>query len=358
MKTMMSATRTVTVDSVESTSGAMKAICLTPYLSLLINGNGEKNAMISLKYAEPILKGPATRSQMEALLVSNVRKALQSVGARNVRVEKESGVLLVEAEDEPAAARVLARVFGIERVFLSRSVPVDEAGICAACVEAAAVFQVGSSFAVRAKRACKRGRTSQELAAACGAAVFDAYPEKRLTVDLSEPQTELFVEVRRDRALISGAPISGPGGLPLGCEGRGMCVVTDRNPGLAAWMMAKRGVQPVLLIPGGVSPEIVDETQTSLAAWLPGLMLDVHRTGALWGETVGQKRALLEEACRVASDAGCGCIILGDGFGDVRGTGVLAALDIGLPLPVFRPLVGMGNDAVGELAGRTGFRIL
>lgn len=303
--------------------------------------------MLVLKYSEPTLKAGAARKMMESVLVANVKLALSAAGEGGAKVVKESGVLLVKS-DNAAAIPVLARVFGVDRVFQATEVPVDEEKVFAACVQAGKNFPSGSSFAVRAKRAWKHLSPSQKLAAECGSKIYLSIPGRKLRVDLDEPDNEVFVEVRKSCVLVSGKQAKGPGGLPVGCEGKAVCVIDSKNNSiLAAWMMAKRGMLPVLLLPASFKQARAEAER--LGEWFPGGRLEEHGTDAK-GE-----RELLEAACKLGEGIGAVAVVSGAAFAEVSGKGKLQGLVEGLSLPLFMPLIGMDEALFSEFRGKAGF---
>src|SRR2546430_294284 len=70
-------------------------------------------------------------------------------------------------------------------------------------------------------------------------AVRQAHPDVR--VNLTQPEVEIHVEVRRNRGFVFREIWPGPGGLPLGSQGRALAVVQDEAGMVAAWMGMKRG---------------------------------------------------------------------------------------------------------------------
>src|SRR2546428_547807 len=66
-----------------------------------------------------------------------------------------------------------------------------------------------------------------------------AHPDVR--VNLTQPEVEIHVEVRRNRGFVFREIWPGPGGLPLGSQGRALAVVQDEAGMVAAWMGMKRG---------------------------------------------------------------------------------------------------------------------
>jgi thiamine biosynthesis protein ThiI len=67
-------------------------------------------------------------------------------------------------------------------------------------------------------------------------------------VNLSQPDFTLFVEVRDDRTYIYHEKIKGLGGLPVGSQGKVVCLISSGiDSPVAAYQMLKRGCQVILL---------------------------------------------------------------------------------------------------------------
>jgi len=339
MKMIISIVRTRTVDIAETTSASMVRAFITRLINIPL--------MLVAKYAEILLKARQTRSRMEAVLIANVSAALKSAGAAGFKIRKEGGLLLIEASGEERLVAPLAHVFGINSVSICSQVPADAPSICRECVSTARAFPAGSSFAVRARRAGEHPFTSQQLAAECGAMVLGAFPEKNLKVNLSSPDSEIFVDARPKAALVSSKIFQGPGGLPVGSQGTAVCLADGSfNSLLAAWLVAKRGLRPIFLVRKGNGNAATD----ALAPWLPGMEMEIHSSGQ-----PASKRQMLETACSLAQETGANCVVAGDVFSDISAEGVLRSLDTGLPVPVFRPLVGFSDEMLARYIARAGF---
>jgi thiamine biosynthesis protein ThiI len=101
------------------------------------------------------------------------------------------------------------------------------------------------TFAVRCRRVGNHDFTSQEMAAYCGGVVIK---ECNAKVNLSQPDFTLFVEVRDDRTYIYHEKIKGLGGLPVGSQGKVVCLISSGiDSPVAAYQMLKRGCQVILL---------------------------------------------------------------------------------------------------------------
>jgi thiamine biosynthesis protein ThiI len=78
-----------------------------------------------------------------------------------------------------------------------------------------------------------------DLGREAGSAIF--LSNNDIKVDLTDPDVTFYVEVRNNKAYIVHEYLPGPGGLPLGCQGKVVAVVDDERGVLSAWMMMKRG---------------------------------------------------------------------------------------------------------------------
>ncbi len=181
-------------------------------------------------------KGRRTRSRFQKQLADNVRDSLESSGA-SCRIRSDWSRLYVRADvpvEDP-----LSRVFGIS------SFSVVEAECRADLDEIVKVGRAtfidrvrGKRFAVRARRAGRHSFNSQDVKRELGSALLEG-----ASVDLTDPEVEVCVEVRDDVALFYSGRTAGSGGLPLGVEGRAVCLLSGGfDSAVAAWMMLRRGV--------------------------------------------------------------------------------------------------------------------
>ena len=97
------------------------------------------------------------------------------------------------------------------------------------------------TFKVNARRARKNyPMDSMELNAALGEKILDAFPE--IKVDVHNPDVLLCVEIR-EKINIYSTEIKGPGGMPVGTNGKAMLLLSGGiDSPVAGYMIAKRGV--------------------------------------------------------------------------------------------------------------------
>ena len=197
-----------------------------------------------IKYAEIGIKGN-NRRFFEDALVRQMKYALKPVGDFSIR--KESGRIFVHANEEydfDEAVESLSHVFGI-------------AGICPIVVEEDKDFEKIAevvekyvdedyadkhfSFKVHVRRADKKYPIpSMEAAARLGERLLEKFED--LSVDVHNPDVMLTVEIR-DKVYIYSREIPGPGGMPVGTNGRAMLLLSGGiDSPVAGYMISKRGV--------------------------------------------------------------------------------------------------------------------
>jgi len=203
-------------------------------------------ALLLVRYGELALKSPPVRREFETSLRRNIVQLFVGEGLE-LRLRSDRGHLYAEVSDAELGARLLQRVFGVTSVSVVHEVPTERDTLRTKLLELASPrLATGASFAVRARRTGTHPFTSQELARDLGSDVLEAFPERRLRVDLTRPEVELFVEVRGPRTYLYFDRRAGPGGLPLGVAGRLVALVDGPRGALGAFLMMKRGCRVAL----------------------------------------------------------------------------------------------------------------
>jgi tRNA uracil 4-sulfurtransferase len=317
---------------------------------------------------EVFIKSRRTRSVFLARLRSNIEDALVATGSP-ATLEPGWDRLYVRTA-EPGAPPALARVFGISSFSpIDAVVPATIEEIVEAGARVFADRVRGRTFAVRARRAGRHPFSSQDVQVHLGARLLEASGG----VDLDAPAVEVHVEVRDDRAYLYSERIAGPGGLPLGVEGRAVTLLSGGyDSAVAAWLMLKRGVAQdyVFCNLGGDAYEraVVHVGKVLADEWSYGTRPRLHvvdfgeplralRGGArerYW--QVVLKRLMYRAASLVGSELDAEAIITGEAVGQVSSQTLpnLRAIEPAAGLPVFRPLIGFDKDEIIERARAIG----
>ncbi len=242
-------------------------------------------SLLLVRYGELALKSPPVRREFESMLRRNILEQFVRDGITG-RLRSDRGHLYVEVDDPETALRALRRVFGITSVSEVHEVETEPARIRDRLQELAEPRLVtGSRFAVRARRTGQHGFTSQELARDLGADLLARFADRRLSVDLDDPDVELFVEVRGPRTYLYFDRAEGPGGLPLGVAGRLVALVDGPRGALGAYLMMKRGCRVSLVVP----PSGESYARETLARFDPRLRIaPASPDPAAWAGALGE----------------------------------------------------------------------
>ena len=290
------------------------------------SGKASGNRMVLLvRFGEIALKSRYVRRHLRDRLVANLQDLFAMENVECV-TEADEARIYVHVDDPARAKSILMRVFGVVSISPATEGHGDLETMKRLAVEEARSAGVAeSTFAIRARRVGSPPFTSQDLAKEIGGAVLDACPGAK--VNLGAPAVEIHVEVRENRGFVFREFWPGPGGLPLGSQGRALAVVEGEAGMVAAWMAMKRGCRVVVAAPPGSHEADV------LRAWEPGLKML---------EMTGPDR--LEELVRIAR---AGAVFLG-----TRGPEFDPARRPQVSVPVFEPVVGLPDAEVASLAAR------
>ena len=328
-----------------------------------------------VKYGEIGVKGK-NRYLFEDALMKQIRIALTAVEGEFV-VSKELGRIYVDADkeyDEDEVISALTKVFGIVAVCpMVRIEDKDFENLKKAVVEYMdKVYENKKiTFKVDTRRADKNyPGTSETINADLGEAILNAFPEIR--VDVRKPDVLLKVEIRRYINIYS-LSIPGPGGMPIGTNGRAMLLLSGGiDSPVAGYMIAKRGVtveavyfhappytserakqkvidlaQIVSQYAGPINLHIVNFTD---------IQLYIYENCPHEELTIIMRRYMMKIAERIGRSNQDMALITGESIGQVASQTVqsLVTTNEVCTMPVFRPLIGFDKQEIVEIAEKIG----
>ncbi|MEZ0248938.1 MAG: tRNA uracil 4-sulfurtransferase ThiI [Thermoproteus sp.] len=323
--------------------------------------------VVLIRYAEPAIKRGRTREEMEALLVRSIREAALKCGRLKFRLEP--GRIYVYSDDDICTARAASRVFGVRSA--SPAYELDFSDLDDLANKIAEIWRgqvVGRTFAVRPHRVGVHNFTSRDVAARIGELLVKSGGK----VDLEDPQVEVFVEVRENKAYTYRDLYEGPGGLPLGSEGKVLALVSGGiDSPVAAWYIMRRGAYADVFycnLGGSLTEAAALRVIDRLLEWSYGYdakvlvadcapiadsirrFVDHH----LW--SIAFKRALYRLAERAARLVRAEALVTGESLGQVSSQTLqaLAAVELGVDMPVFRPLIGLDKEEIVKMAQKIG----
>ncbi|MFQ6073478.1 MAG: tRNA uracil 4-sulfurtransferase ThiI [Methanosarcinales archaeon] len=328
--------------------------------------------IILVRYGEIALKSSKVRNRYEKILINNIKKCLDFHNLEYSKITREWGRIYVHTLDKKAI-NIITRVFG---VVSASYVYTTESNLDAISLSVAEigkkVIKNGESFAIRARRAGVHDFTSREVGVVCGAEI--AKKIKNPVVDLTNPDKEIFVEVRQDLTYIFTEIIKGVGGLPLGTQGKMVALISGGiDSPVAAWLMMKRGCNIIPVYCNNYP--FADETTLqramdcidTLQKWSIGHKFKIYEVPngenliAILKNCNNRIRKLTCVLCRrmmyriaieVAKRENAHGIITGASLGQVASQTSLNMLAemYGMNFPIYHPLIGMDKTEITDLA--------
>lgn len=324
-----------------------------------------------IKYAEIGIKGK-NRFLFENALRDQIKYALMNVEGE-FYVSKEQGRIYVEALTEfdyEETIEALKRVFGI-------------AAICPAMIIDATdwesltkgtgdyVEQVygdrSFTFKVKAKRGNKNyPMTSPEICVEMGDYLLKRFPG--LKVDVHEPEIFIHVEVRQ-KGYVYSKVIEGPGGMPVGTNGKAMLLLSGGiDSPVAGYMIAKRGVnlEAVYFHAPPYTSERAKQKVVDLARLVSryagpirlyvvnftDIQLAIYEKCPHEELTIIMRRYMMRIAQEIAEKDDCLGLITGESIGQVASQTMhsLASTNEVCTMPVYRPVIGFDKQDIVDIA--------
>lgn len=324
-----------------------------------------------IKYAEIGIKGK-NRYLFEEALVQQIKYALKRCEGE-FQVSRTQGRIYIDALSEfdfDETVDNLKTVFGISGI--CPVVHVEDEGFEKLCEDIIRYMDEvypdkNITFKVQARRARKNyPLDTMELNRQLGEVILEAFPEIR--VDVHKPDVMLHVEIR-EKIYIYSEIIPGPGGMPVGSNGKAMLLLSGGiDSPVAGYMVAKRGVK-IDAVYFHAPPYTSDRAKQKVV----DLAKLVSRyTGPIYLHvinftdiqlyiydkcphdelTIIMRRYMMKIAEKIAKDTGCLGLITGESIGQVASQTIqsLAVTNEVCTLPVFRPLIGFDKMEIVDIS--------
>ena len=341
--------------------------------------------MFLVRYAEIGTKGK-NRYVFEDVLCKRIRNRLKPLGEFDVR--RDFGRIYIEAKsdyDYDEAVDKLTKIFGI--VGLCPVTVADEftyESISKAAIEHFEESFGNSadnpydgynfSFKVHTRRVNKNfPMNSMEVDMEIGHDLLEKFESEGLHVDVHKPDIMVEVELRGERGFVYSKIIPGPGGLPVGTNGKAMSLLSGGiDSPVATYMIGKRGVEMEAVYynsPPYTSARALEKVEKlgKIVAQYTGpikfynvnftdIQLCIYDNCPHDQLTIIMKRIMFQIAERLAAQDDCQAIVTGESIGQVSSQTMqsLGVIDAAVQCPVYRPVVGMDKQEIVEYSQRIG----
>ena len=324
-----------------------------------------------IKYAEIAIKGK-NRYLFEDALVKQMKQALSRVEG-DFKVTKEQGRVYVfcpETYDFDETVEALQRVFGI--VGICPVVIYEDKGFSQMAEDVVSYMKerhpdYKGTFKVYTRRAKKTyPMTSMEVSADLGGKILEEFPEA--SVDVHSPALTLSVEIR-EKIYVYSETIPGPGGMPVGTNGKAMLLLSGGiDSPVAGYMIAKRGVkiEAVYFHAPPYTSERAKQKVVDLAKLVArysgpirlhvvnftDIQLYIYDQCPHEELTIIMRRYMMRIAEYFAKRDHCLGLITGESIGQVASQTMqsLAATNEVCTIPVYRPVIGFDKQEIVEIS--------
>ena len=328
--------------------------------------------LIIARYGEIGLKSPKIRARFERKLVKNIKAAFEC------EVDRNQGRIYIFPNDFKEGIDKLNKVFGVVSYSPATSTYSNYEDIdrtLAGYVEnliSEDILDENTKFAIKCRRVGKHDFTSQEMAAHCGGVVRNIIPAP---VDLTDPDLTIYVEIREDDTFIYHEKIRGPGGLPLGTQGKVVVLLSSGiDSPVATYLMMKRGCEVVALNCNN-DPYTTPKATENFNALVDQLNeyakgVPIKKRIVDYGEYLTQAKECAPEkmtcvlcksgmyriAEKLALKIGADAIVDGSSVGQVASQTLsnILATRHGVEMPILSPLIGLDKEEITKISKEIG----
>lgn len=303
----------------------------------------------------------------EDRLVQNFKRSVNGTGAK---ITLRAGRMYVIANEEysPRVERALSKLIGITGWAKTETAEKNIKDIIRVAVRQAekARNEGHKTFKVASRRSDKSfPLTSYQISAEAGAAIHTA---GILKVDVHNPDVVISVEVR-EKVFVYSADYKGRRGLPCGCSGRGLLLLSGGiDSPVAGYKMLSRGMKLDFLYFHShpyTSPEArekVEKLAEVLAEYGLGAYLNVVSFTKIQQKmrevvpesyyTLIMRVCMIKIANLLAHSTNAKVIVTGESLAQVASQTLenITVTNSYAEYPVFRPLIGMDKEEITAAA--------
>ncbi len=321
--------------------------------------------VIVVRYGEIFLKGK-NRRFFENLLKENIQKSLNGIPHKTNYVQTRY-FISDYGDNESLICEKLSKIFGIHSFSPAIMINTDKDAIYTVAADMAMNFE--GTFKVESNRADKTfPYQSIEISRELGGIILSKKPN--LKVNVKKPENVVNIDIRESgKTLIYTQEIKGLGGLPTGCAGKGLLLLSGGiDSPVAGFMMAKRGMKLDGLhfhsypYTGIAAKEKVIKLAEKISEFSAGMNLyivsfteiqeQIHEKCHESYMITLMRRFMMRIAERLSKKIESQAIITGESLGQVASQTIesLTSSNSVVTMPVLRPVIGFDKTEIIEIS--------
>ena len=213
-----------------------------PYIDLI----GHRIALVRLG-GELGIKSRRTKRRMLTILKQNISLIIKKYNLTHTLIEFRGRILIVLEDTnqlDHISREIASNVSGISSISTALVLGSDENEILEkGVIEAKNIISLPTSFAVRVRREGNHQYSSMDIASKLGSKILST-ANNNLKVDLSNPEVEIFLDIRSNLVFLYSKVIRGVDGIPSESQGKAVALLKPHlNSVVSAVIMKKRGVK-------------------------------------------------------------------------------------------------------------------
>ncbi|MEF3304661.1 tRNA uracil 4-sulfurtransferase ThiI [Paenibacillus sp. GYB003] len=332
-----------------------------------------KTDVILLRFGEIMLKG-RNRARFENQIVQQIKRVLKPLPKAEL-LKESHGRMYIELNGEryEEAEKALGKVFGLLSFSPAVKAPPELAALQeAALAEMNRLPVKPKTFKVSVRRVNKQfPYDTYEMHRLLGGHILQHI--EGLEVDVNDPEVELNVEIRNRESFVYSQRAPGPGGFPLGSNGKAMLMLSGGiDSPVAGYLAMKRGLRVEAVhfhsypyTSERAKQKVIDLTRT-LADYAGSIHLHLVPFTDIQTKLKEScrenliitlmRRAMFRITERLAERRDAMAIVTGESLGQVASQ-TLANMNVigrAAQLPVIRPLVTMDKLEIMPIAETIG----
>lgn len=334
--------------------------------------------VLLIRFGEIALKGK-NRSNFLHQLYTNIKRAIKPLGKHQIK--KTHGRIYVYPEgDSEKLLKRLKMVPGIVSISPGITLDLDYQKLKKKSLYffQREIKNYPTTFKVETRRVNKDfTKNSMEISRELGAYLLENInkdsQEKKLKVDVHEPENRLKIEVRYDNIYIYTRIIDGPGGLPVSSSGKGLLLLSGGiDSPVAGWEAMSRGISLEVIyfhsfpFTGDRAKEKVIDLTKVLSQYGPAINLHIgyftniqkaiqEKCPEKYNITI-MRRMMYKMAAKLAKRRDIKALITGESVGQVASQTLESMYVINevTSMPVLRPLISTDKTKIVKTAKKIG----
>ena len=185
----------------------------------------------------------------QKLLSRQISTLLGFSGLKYTNKEMKKDAILIDAEDPIKVAEALSKIPGVDYTAVVETASSDYDDVVESISRAGVkLIYPDETFAVRVDIKGSLPYLGRDIEFATCARIIGELGKKNVRQDRKNPSKVIYVKIEDEIACIFYYKYEGPGGKPVGSQGKALCLLSgDNNSAVASWMMVRQGIFPYLL---------------------------------------------------------------------------------------------------------------